>query len=87
MLHHDKHSKVQNCDNNTEEKNFATSLQSPTAGLQLEHTWIFYFDRRLPRGQEAQQYSTSIRTLGEFSTVQVTLFGLQKLSRSFFLST
>jgi hypothetical protein len=72
MLHCDKHyNEVQNSDSHIEEKKPITSSQSPTAGLQLEHTWIFYFDRRLPRGQEAQQYSNSIKVLGEFGTVQV----------------
>jgi hypothetical protein len=61
-------------DNNrsqTQDEVTTSSLSPPSNGIQLEHSWVFYFDRRMPRGQDIQEYESSVCVLGEFSTVQV----------------
>jgi len=69
MSQRDEHNK--DTQRSSRELDKAPSTSSTSAGgVLLEHTWVFYFDRRSPRGQEVHQYENSVRILGEFNTVQ-----------------
>ena len=48
--------------------------------LPLEHTWVFWYDDKLPYEMTLSNYEDSVKSLGKFASVQVWLFIHLKIS-------
>lgn len=50
-----------------------TEEESPSKAIQLQHSWVLYYDEQpaQQKGQQSNDYSDRLKPLGTFSTVQV----------------